>query len=452
MPFASNLRKAWNLGICLAGILAHLLVGCASSTGNPPEAYSVGGTVSGLTDVVVLQNNGSDNVTVAANGPFTFGKTWGNGNNYKIAVLTQPKGQVCTVSGATGTFSGANVKSVGVTCVANTFSIGGSVSGLKGTVVLQNNGGDKLTLNTEGTFAFAVPVADGSPYNVTVSSQPAGQTCSVSAGTGTVPGGSVTSVVVVCAVGAYSVGGKVSGLSGSLVLQNNAADDRAINADGAFTFAAPVADGSAFKVTVLTQPAGLTCSVSSGTGTISTSNVTDVAVVCAANPYTVGGTVSGLKGTVVLQDNGGDDFSVTADGSFVFATPIADGSSYKVTVLTQPAGQTCAVTSGTGMIAGADVGNVSVACATNNYTIGGTITGLPNGSTLLLQNDGGGNLNITGTGATQIAFTFAPLPSEVSYAVNVLLPYPAGVVSCIVMPSTVFLSATNITSLVVNCF
>jgi hypothetical protein len=451
VPFDSNLRKSWNLGICLAGILALLLAGCASSTGNPPESYSVGGTVSGLTDVVVLQNNGTDNVTIVTNGSFTFGKTWGNGNNYNITVLTQPKGQVCTVNGATGTFSGANVKSVGVTCVANTFSIGGSVTGLKGSVILQNSGGDKLTINTDGTFAFAIPVADGSPYNVTVSSQPTGQTCSVSAGTGTVPGSSVTSVVVVCAAGAYSVGGTVSGLAGTLILQNNAGDDRAITANGAFTFAASVADGSAFKVTVLIQPAGLTCSVSSGTGTISTSNVTNVAVVCAANPYTVGGTISGLKGTVVLQDNGGDDLSVTADGSFVFATPIADASPYKVAVLTQPAGQTCAVTSGTGTIAGADVGNVTVACATNSYTIGGTITGLPNASTLLLQNDGGGNLNITGTGAP-VAFTFAPLPSEVSYAVNVLLPYPAGVISCIVMPSTVFLSGANITSLVVNCF
>ena len=36
--------------------------------------------------------------------------------------------------------------------------------------------------------------------------------------------------------------------------------------------------------------------------------------------YSVGGTVSGLSGTVVLQDNGGDDLSVTANGSFTFAT------------------------------------------------------------------------------------------------------------------------------------
>ena len=39
-----------------------------------------------------------------------------------------------------------------------------------------------------------------------------------------------------------------------------------------------------------------------------------------AASFTVGGTVSGLSGTVVLQDNGGDNLSVTANGSFTFAT------------------------------------------------------------------------------------------------------------------------------------
>ncbi|MCL7983389.1 MAG: YncE family protein, partial [marine benthic group bacterium] len=66
--------------------------------------------------------------------------------------------------------------------------------------------------------------------------------------------------------------------------------------------------------------------------------------------YTVGGTVSGLTGTVALLNNGGDGLSVSADGGFTFATPLADGAGYAVTVGTQPAGQTCEVASGTGTI------------------------------------------------------------------------------------------------------
>ena len=76
--------------------------------------------------------------------------------------------------------------------------------------------------------------------------------------------------------------------------------------------------------------------------------------------YTVGGTVSGLSGTVVLQDNGGDNLSVTANGSFTFATALASGAAYSVTVKTNPSGQTCTVTSGSGTIGSANVTNVAV--------------------------------------------------------------------------------------------
>ena len=58
--------------------------------------------------------------------------------------------------------------------------------------------------------------------------------------------------------------------------------------------------------------------------------------------YSVGGSVSGLSGTVVLQDNGGDDLSVSANGPFTFATKLASGAAYAVTVKTNPSGQTCA--------------------------------------------------------------------------------------------------------------
>ena len=66
--------------------------------------------------------------------------------------------------------------------------------------------------------------------------------------------------------------------------------------------------------------------------------------------YSVGGTVSGLSGTVVLQDNGGDNLSVSASGGFTFATGLAAGSAYNVTVKTYLAGQTCSVANGSGMV------------------------------------------------------------------------------------------------------
>ena len=88
--------------------------------------------------------------------------------------------------------------------------------------------------------------------------------------------------------------------------------------------------------------------------------------------YSVGGTVFGLSGTVVLQNNSGDDLTITSDGAFTFDTAIADGSAYNVTVATQPASQICTVTDGTGTMSGADVTNVAVTC-TDVITVSGTV-------------------------------------------------------------------------------
>ncbi|VAX30946.1 hypothetical protein MNBD_NITROSPIRAE02-1281, partial [hydrothermal vent metagenome] len=80
--------------------------------------------------------------------------------------------------------------------------------------------------------------------------------------------------------------------------------------------------------------------------------------------YTVGGTVTGLASGkfVVLQNNGGDDLTIMQDGSFTFATALADGASYNVTVKTQPAGQFCTASNNTGTISGEDVTDVTVVC------------------------------------------------------------------------------------------
>ncbi len=83
--------------------------------------------------------------------------------------------------------------------------------------------------------------------------------------------------------------------------------------------------------------------------------------------FTVGGNVSGLAGTgLILQNNAGDDLPIAANGSFIFATPLAVGSPYLVTVLTQPTnpGQTCSVTNGSGTVTGSDVTNIAVTCLT----------------------------------------------------------------------------------------
>jgi 6-phosphogluconolactonase len=81
--------------------------------------------------------------------------------------------------------------------------------------------------------------------------------------------------------------------------------------------------------------------------------------------YTTGGSVSGLIGSgLVLQNNGGNDLAITANGNFVFSVAGASGSPYSVTVKSQPASpsQTCVLTAASGTINGANVSSVAATC------------------------------------------------------------------------------------------
>jgi hypothetical protein len=85
--------------------------------------------------------------------------------------------------------------------------------------------------------------------------------------------------------------------------------------------------------------------------------------------YTIAGTVSGLTGTdLVLQNNGADSLSITANGSFTFSTAIADGEAYDVTVKNNPTGQFCRIDNSAGAVAGGNVTNVAVTCSSSDFT------------------------------------------------------------------------------------
>ncbi len=275
--------------------------------------------------------------------------------------------------------------------------ISGNISGLAGRLVLQNNGGETLASLGDGSFFFPTAVAYGAPYAVTVNTQPQGQTCSVSNGSGTVGSVAIRNVAVVCATNTYQVAGSVSGLVGSLTLQLNGGSSRTLSSNGAFNFPVNLAQGSAYAVTVQTQPAGQTCSVSNGTGTVN-GPVSNVQVACSANTRTVGGTISGLTGSLALQNNGTDTLTRSSSGAFTFATPVATGATYNVTVQTQPAGQTCTVTNGSATIGATNVTNVGVACVTNATTI--SVSGSP-----MIVPVGGGwsnQLTVTNTGSAPV--------------------------------------------------
>lgn len=172
---------------------------------SPPMAgaYTIGGALSGLAAgrTVTLQNNAENDLVLSANGNFAFTTLLSQGVAYAVTIKTQPSGQRCSVLQGTGTAT-ANVSNVQVRCEnlpAATYTVGGAVTGLNGgTLVLQNNGGDALSITSNGGFTFATAVAGGAAYAVSVRTQPAGQSCTVRNGAGTVAAANVGSVEVSC--------------------------------------------------------------------------------------------------------------------------------------------------------------------------------------------------------------------------------------------------------------
>ena len=166
----------------------------------------------------------------------------------------------------------------------NTASLGGTLSGLNtgNSVVLQNRLSDALTLTSNGAFTFSNKLDALEAYDVTVSTQPSGQSCTVTNGSGKVNlyGASVKGVTVTC-VNAATLGGTVSGLIAgrTLSLINNAVTLPIAN-NGSFVFPSALASGTAYNVKVSIQPVGQTCTVNNGSGTMASSAMSSVAVVC----------------------------------------------------------------------------------------------------------------------------------------------------------------------------
>jgi hypothetical protein len=105
-----------------------------------------------------------------------------------VAVTAQPQEQDCSVEGGTGKVAGADISSVQVRCAPKTYTLGGTVAGLRGTLALGLDGGEVLQVTQAGHFTFTTKRPKGGAYTVSVTTLPQGQRCSVSNGSGTVAG------------------------------------------------------------------------------------------------------------------------------------------------------------------------------------------------------------------------------------------------------------------------
>lgn len=164
------------------------------------------------------------------------------------------------------------------------------------------------------------------------------------------------------------IGGTVVGLAGSgLALALDIGDGPLpITGNGPFQFPGSYPAGSPWTVTVATQPQdpAQACQVLNGSGTLGEVDVHSVVVNCGAGAgLPLGGTVSGLDGTVVLQLNGGAPLPLSASGPYVFPQTLAPGASYVVSIAQQPPGQQCSLANASGVVAGSGVDDIDVDCS-----------------------------------------------------------------------------------------
>ena len=280
-------REEWprlrKLARILSPFAAAALLGCTNEMTAP--SYLVRGTAEGISGTpVVLDNNGTDAVTVAQDGDFYFAGELADGATYSVSVADKPSSLSCTLTHRAGVISGADAADVLLQCTRS-FSVGGVVTGLTGDgLILENNHAAAVALSRDGAFVFDALAADAA-YEITVSQSPAGETCNVASGAkGVVAGADVENVVVTCVADeAHSLRGNVVGLAtGSLLLQNGSADAVSVAADGSFYFPKTVPRGGAYDVTIASQlDTAQRCIVQNGIGVMVDRDVDDVSVTCA---------------------------------------------------------------------------------------------------------------------------------------------------------------------------
>lgn len=109
----SKVMRSPSMVLALATLIS-LLAGCAP--GAEARRWAIGGTVRGLEPGRSVElANGTDTVTVQADGPFAFREPAALHSTYTVSVTSQPAGQQCTVRAATGRVRGPVV--LEVTCV-----------------------------------------------------------------------------------------------------------------------------------------------------------------------------------------------------------------------------------------------------------------------------------------------------------------------------------------------
>jgi hypothetical protein len=176
--------------------------------------------------------------------------------------------------------------------------------------------------------------------------------------------------------------------------------------------------------------------------------------------FEVGGTVTGLKYAGLELSDGKTSIFPKADGHFGFPAQISYGETYKMTLKTQPAHQTClfstnvdpadvnrlTATDTAGRLAGI---NVLVDCIIHTHSVGGKVTGLTAGTVEIINGSLFGTFTVSATD-TDPRYVFAGIPYDQVYGLSVL-KQPDGLNCTFAASPTGKMGDTDITDLNLVC-
>lgn len=188
-------------------------------------------------------------------------------------------------------------------------------------------------------------------------------------------------VTLACALGLAACGGgdgdlylqgSVSGVTkDGLVLKNGGDTVKVVAPYTSFTFPNRVSTDDRFTIEVV-QPLpsnNAKCDVINPTARANYYTIAQISVVCTIKTHKFAVTVNGLTASGLTIVNGTDRRDVAAGTSKVQMSDVYEDGPYGVTILNQPAGQTCTVTGGdngkgSGTMGSTDLdGKVVVNCA-----------------------------------------------------------------------------------------
>ncbi|MDA1353173.1 MAG: DUF1554 domain-containing protein [bacterium] len=144
-------------------------------------------------------------------------------------------------------------------------------------------------------------------------------------------------------------------------------------------------------MTIITQPISQTCIVTNSTGTISTTDISNITVACLDDvvpTYSLSGTVSGLDGAMTLTISG-EDLDLDSNGTFAFTSEFIEGEDFTVTVSSEEDHQICTLNVTSDTFEGENYDTLSISCRTlivfrSNSSSDGNLDGISGADALCM--------------------------------------------------------------------